>query len=68
MAISHELSGEIAAALFAAKKRSPRELIDLKELIFKIHNTLQDLADNARTDRHKSDSKAKRVPTTHGLN
>jgi hypothetical protein len=34
MAISHELSGEIATALLAAKKRSPRELSDLKEMIF----------------------------------
>jgi hypothetical protein len=61
MAISHELSSEIATALFAAKKRSPRELNDLKEMIFKIHYTLQQLTDDARADRRKSLAKAKKA-------
>jgi hypothetical protein len=61
MAISHELSSEIATALFAAKKRSPRELNDLKEMIFKIHYTLQQLTDDARNDRVKAQSKAKKA-------
>ena len=43
MAISHELSSEIATALFSAKERSPRELNDLKEVIFRIHSTLEQL-------------------------
>lgn len=43
MAISHELSGEIAAALFAAKERSPHELDGLKEIVFEIHSTLEQL-------------------------
>jgi hypothetical protein len=51
MAISHELSSEIAAALFTAKERSPRELNDLKEIVFKIHSTLQQLTDKARLAR-----------------
>jgi hypothetical protein len=51
MAISHELSSEIAAALFTAKERSPRELNDLKEIVFKIHSTLQQLTDKARIAR-----------------
>jgi hypothetical protein len=51
MAISHELSSEIADALFAAKERSPRELNDLKEIVFKIHSTLQQLTDNDRIAR-----------------
>lgn len=51
MAISHELSGEIATALFAAKERSPRELNDLKEMVFAIHATLERLGDDARADR-----------------
>ena len=58
MAISHELSSEIATALFAAKidanQRSPRELNDLKNLLFRIHSTLEQLTDDARLDRHKS--------------
>ena len=60
MAISHELSSEIAAALFAAKDRSPRELKDLKEILLVIHSTLQRLSDDdhlarmARVDRVRS--------------
>ncbi len=56
MAISHELSGEIATALFAAKERSPRELNDLKEMVFAIHDTLERLGHDARADRSKSHS------------
>lgn len=51
MAISHELSSEIATALLAAKERSPRELNDLKEVVFKIHSTLEQLTRDARMDR-----------------
>ncbi len=51
MAISHELSSEIAAALFAAKERSPHELNDLKEIVFKIHSTLEQLTDKDRMAR-----------------
>jgi hypothetical protein len=51
MAISHELSSEIAAALFAAKERSPRELNDLKEIVFKIHSALEQLSDEDRMAR-----------------
>ncbi|MGH9970129.1 MAG: hypothetical protein ACREBG_20365 [Pyrinomonadaceae bacterium] len=51
MAISNELSSEIATALFAAKERSPRELSDLKDMVFEIHSTLQQLTENARADR-----------------
>jgi hypothetical protein len=47
MAISHELSGEIAAALFAAKERSPHELNDLKEMVLEIHSTLERLNNDA---------------------
>jgi hypothetical protein len=51
MAISHELSSEIAAALLAAKERSPRELNDLKEVVFEIHSTLEQLTREARKAR-----------------
>ncbi|MCM3905127.1 MAG: hypothetical protein ND866_25820 [Pyrinomonadaceae bacterium] len=61
MAISHELSGEIAAALFAAKERSPRELNDLKEMVFAIHATLERLGHEARADRGKSQSGPKQA-------
>lgn len=61
MAISHELSTEIATALFAAKERSPRELNDLKDIVFKIHSTLQRLSDDTRMDRHISQYAVKKV-------
>jgi len=59
MAISHELSGEIATALFAAKERSPRELNDFKEMVFAIHATLERLGHDARSDRGKAQSVTK---------
>jgi hypothetical protein len=59
MAISHELSGEIATALFAAKERSPGELNDLKEMVFAIHATLERLGRDARADRANSQSGSK---------
>ena len=61
MAISHELSGEIATALFAAKERSPRELNDLKEMVFAIHATLERLGHDSRSDRRKSQSVTKQA-------
>lgn len=61
MAISHELSGEIATALFAAKDRSPRELNDLKEMVFAIHATLERLGHDARHDRGTSPSGSKQT-------
>ena len=67
MAISHELSSEIATELFSAKERSPRELKDLKEVIFKIHSTLEQLTRDAhvaregRVDRSTLQSLAKRA-------
>jgi hypothetical protein len=67
MAISHELSSEIAAALFTAKDRSPRELKDLKETLLVIHSTLQRLSDDAhdahlaRVDRFTSQSVLRQI-------
>ena len=48
MAIANELSSEIAVALLSTKKKSPRELNDLKEMVLKIHSTLQQMADQTR--------------------
>ena len=57
MAISHELSTEIAAALLAARERSPRELDDLKKMLLEIHSTLEGLTEKrhekyARNETH----------------
>ena len=54
MSISHEVSSEIAAALFTSKERSPRELKDLKEMLFKVHSTLEELRKKGHTDRLSS--------------
>lgn len=54
MSISHELSGEIAAALFAAKERSPGELKDLRDIVLKVHSTLEELAKKDLADRPSS--------------
>ena len=60
MAISHELSSEIATALLAAKDRSPRELEDLKEILLIIHSTLQRLTEDERVAYLKSHPAVKR--------
>jgi hypothetical protein len=53
MAISNELSSEIAAALLVEKK-NPQELNQLKDVILKVHTALQKMSDDARTRRFKS--------------
>jgi hypothetical protein len=61
MAISHELSSEIATALLTFKDRSPRELEELKETLLLVHSTLQSLSDEARAGRVKPPTAAKNV-------
>jgi hypothetical protein len=51
VAISHELSSDIAAALLAAQEKHPRELSDLKEIVFRVHSTLQQLTADAQRER-----------------
>jgi hypothetical protein len=61
MALSHELSSEIATALLTGKDRSPRELEELKETLLLVHSTLQTLSDEARTKRSKSPTAEKKA-------
>jgi hypothetical protein len=61
MAISHELSSEITAALLAAKDRSTRELEDLKNTLLIVHSTLQDLTDRARQDHLEAQAAKKPI-------
>jgi hypothetical protein len=51
LAISNELSSDIAAAILAAKDKHTGELNDLKEMILKVHSTLQQLGVKPRSDR-----------------
>ena len=53
MAISNELSSEIAAAILAEKK-TPQELDQLKEVILRVHTTLQKMSEDDRTQRFKT--------------
>ena len=53
MAISNELSSEIAAAILAEKK-TPQELNQLKEVILRVHTALQKMSEDARTQRFKT--------------
>lgn len=59
MAISNELSSEIATAILAAKHKSPEELRLLKEIVMKVHYTLQEMSMQARQP-HRQDSEKNR--------
>jgi predicted transcriptional regulator len=52
MAISNELSSDVAAALLA-KNKSPQELQQLKDIILQVHSTLQKMSEETRADRLK---------------
>ena len=54
MALSNELSSEIAAALLSNTSKSPRELKDLQEVVFRIHSVLRQLDDQAQSSRQKA--------------
>ncbi len=62
MAISNELSSDIAAALLAENK-SPQELRQLKDVILKVHSALQKMSADERANRIKASIKSEtRVP------
>ena len=50
MAISNELSSDVAVALLAQNK-SPQELQQLKDIILEVHSTLQKMSEETRDDR-----------------
>jgi hypothetical protein len=56
MAIDNELSSEIATALLTRKERDPRELRKLKEMVIKIHTTLQQLSADSRRNWFPSET------------
>jgi hypothetical protein len=51
MAISNELSGDIAAAILGTKPTSGKDIADLKETVLRVHSILQELSE---LDREKS--------------
>ena len=58
MAIAHELTSEIATALFTGWEKSQRELKDLKKMVFEIYSTLEGLTEqhNEKERKAKTDS------------
>ena len=50
MAISNELSSEVAIAILAQDK-SPQELEQLKDVILQVHSALQKMSEETRSDR-----------------
>jgi hypothetical protein len=43
MSLSNELSSEIAEALLSSTNRTPHELKDLQEVVFRIHTVLRQM-------------------------
>ena len=52
MALSNELSSDVAVALLAQNK-SPQELQELKDIILQVHSALQKMSEETRSDRLK---------------
>jgi predicted transcriptional regulator len=52
MAISNELSSDVAIAILANKK-SPQELKQLKDIILQVHSVLQKMSEETRAYRFK---------------
>jgi hypothetical protein len=52
MAISNELSSDVAIAILANKK-SPQELKQLKDIILQVHSVLQKMSEETRVYRFK---------------
>jgi predicted transcriptional regulator len=50
MAISNELSSDVAVAILA-KEKSPQELKKLKDIILEVHSALQEMSEEARAYR-----------------
>ena len=56
MAISNELSSDVAVAILANEK-SPQELKKLKDIILEVHSALQKMSEETRVYRFKKKSK-----------
>jgi len=64
MAISNELSSDVAAAILTEKK-SPQELKKLKDIILQVHSALQKMSEDTRADRFRKGLKTKAAPDRH---
>ena len=59
MAISNELSSDVAVAILA-KEKSPQELKKLKEIILEVHSALQEMSEETRAERLKTKLNSKK--------
>ena len=66
MAISHELSSDVAIAILE-KNRSPQELKQLKDIILQVHSALQKMSEATHADRLKRIQPQKRQKTANGI-
>jgi len=65
MAISNELSSDIASAILLENK-SPQELKQLKEIILEVHSALQEMSQLDKERRfEKSGQSPAKIPTKH---
>lgn len=58
MAISNELSSDVAVAILA-KNKSPQELRQLKDILLQVHTALQEMSEETRAYRFHRKLKAK---------
>jgi predicted transcriptional regulator len=65
MAISNELSSDVAVAILANKK-SPQELKQLKDIILQVHSALQKMSEETRAYRFKAQLKGSDTPDRSG--
>jgi hypothetical protein len=65
MAISNELSGDIAAAILGTKTSAGRNISDLKETVLKVHSILQELSEQDRKKDHREIGKASEAGAAH---
>lgn len=63
MAISNELSSEIASAMLTARERSPEELNKLKKVLLEVHTALQSMTEKYRSERRTNPPSAKSATT-----
>lgn len=66
MTIKNELSSEIASAILAAKANSPGRLNELKEIVLKVHATLQQMSEQTRSHSHEAKLRARTKDSTNG--
>ena len=65
MAISNELSSDVAVALLAQEK-SPQELKKLKDIILEVHSALQQMSEETRDYRFNRKKPQKSTESTKG--